>query len=182
MLATADRELTDLLRHRLLRELEVLDQLLVGGRLLERVEVLPVEVLHQGLLQRQDLVHGAHHDGDRGQAGALGGAPASLPRDQLEPVVGQLPDEDGLQDAQLRHGGGQAGQRLLVEVGPRLVRVRRDGSHRHLPKARARLAARDVRRDQRPQPPTQPAAACHRSPPWPAPGTRSRPASSDRTQ
>ena len=33
-------------------ELEVLDELLVGGRLLERVEVLAVEVLDQGLLER----------------------------------------------------------------------------------------------------------------------------------
>ena len=66
--------LADPLGHRLLRHVEVLDQLLVGGRFLERVEVVAVEVLHQRVLERQlvaDVAHDDRHD--------TGGRPAWPP-------------------------------------------------------------------------------------------------------
>ncbi len=37
-------------------EVEVLDELLIGGGLVERVEVLPVEVLDEGLLEARRVV------------------------------------------------------------------------------------------------------------------------------
>ena len=52
---------------------EVLDQLLVGGGLLERVEVGAVHVLHQRLLERGDVVALAHER--RHPADARAGAP-----------------------------------------------------------------------------------------------------------
>ena len=53
MLVIAERLLPDPLGDLLVGHAEVLDQLLVGGRLLERVEVLAVEVLDQRLLERR---------------------------------------------------------------------------------------------------------------------------------
>ena len=50
MLVTAERLLPTRVATLVVGEAEVLDQLLVGGRLLERVEVLAVEVLDQRLL------------------------------------------------------------------------------------------------------------------------------------
>ena len=52
MLVTADAALADPGRDLVVGEPEVLDQLLVGGGLLERVQVLAVEVLDQRLLER----------------------------------------------------------------------------------------------------------------------------------
>ena len=54
VLVTADAALADPGGHLVVGEVEVLDQLLVGGRLLERVEVLAVEVLDQRLLERAE--------------------------------------------------------------------------------------------------------------------------------
>ncbi len=122
-----------LLGHRLLGELEVLHQLLVGGGFLQRVEVLAVQVLHQGLLQRQHVVHRAHHHRDGRQPGPLGRPPPPLAGDQLVALVPDLSHEDRLQDAQLGDRRGQGGQRLLVEVGARLMWVGGDRPHRHLP-------------------------------------------------
>ena len=67
---------------------EVLDQLLEGGRLLERREVLAVEVLDQRLLDGADVVVGRAHDRrDRRPAGPLGRPPPPLAGDQLVTVV-----------------------------------------------------------------------------------------------
>ena len=57
-------------------------------------------------------------------------APASLAGDQLVAVVGQRPDEDGLQDAVLADGRGELVERLLVECQPRLLRVGLDAIDR----------------------------------------------------
>ena len=64
-------------------EPEVLDQLLVGAGLLERVQVLAVEVLDERLLDGTELVGVTDEGGDRGEPGLLGRPPAALPRDQL---------------------------------------------------------------------------------------------------
>ena len=68
-------------------QLEVLDQLLEGRRLLERGEIVPVQVLDQRLLDRADVVGVAHDRRHGGETGSLGGAPAPLAGDQLEPAV-----------------------------------------------------------------------------------------------
>ena len=61
-------------RHLLVGEAELLDELLVGGGLLQHVEVLPVEVLHQGLLEAVGVVEPS----GRGP-GWSGGRPAGPP-------------------------------------------------------------------------------------------------------
>ena len=66
---------------------ELVDQLLVGGRLLQGVEVDPVEVLDQRLLQAGDIVGHLDEHGNGLQAGPAGRPPAPLPRDQLVAVL-----------------------------------------------------------------------------------------------
>ncbi len=62
---------------------ELVEQLLIGGRLFQRVQLDAVDVLQQGVAQHA-VVGGLPHDrGDGGQAGLLGRAPAPLPHDEL---------------------------------------------------------------------------------------------------
>ena len=63
VLDTADAALADPTGQILVGEAEVLDELLVGRRLLERVQVLAVQVLDQGLLERGGVLDRPH---DRG--------------------------------------------------------------------------------------------------------------------
>jgi len=66
---------------------EVFDHLLVGGRLLQRVQVVALEVFDKGLLERVPIRGLAHDRRDRLQAGASRGPPATLSRDELEAVT-----------------------------------------------------------------------------------------------
>ena len=68
-------------------EVEVLDQLEVGGGLLEGGEIGAVEVLDERLLHGGHVVGVAHDRRDLGEAGAARRPPPPLPRDQLESVV-----------------------------------------------------------------------------------------------
>jgi hypothetical protein len=113
---------------------ELVQQLLVGRGLLERVELLAVQVLQQRVAQHV-VVGGLADDGrDRLQARLPTGPPAPLAHDELVAlaavVVGQLPHDDGLEQPDLADGHDQLGQRLLVEVGARLQRVGRDAVDR----------------------------------------------------
>ena len=75
-----------LLRELLVGGAEVVKQLLVGRCLLERVELLAVQVLDQGVPE-QVVVLGLLNDGaDLGQPGPLGGAPPPLAHDELIPA------------------------------------------------------------------------------------------------
>jgi hypothetical protein len=102
---------------------EILDQLLVGAGLLERVEVLAMQVFDQCLLHAVDVRDVPHDGRDGGHPGALGGSPAALPRYQLVFAVRNRPHQDGLQDAHLPDRRGQRSQRFLVEGDPRLMGV-----------------------------------------------------------
>ncbi len=104
-------------------ELELLDQLLVGSGLLERVEILAVEVLHHRLFERREVVGHPDQHGHRRQTGPFGSTPPALAGDQLVVAVVDLTDEERLQDAHFAHRGGQGSQALLVEVLAGLVRV-----------------------------------------------------------
>ena len=64
-------------------DVELVQQLLIGRRLFQRIQLRSVDVLQQGVAQ-QIVFGGLPHDrGDGGQAGVLGGAPPPLPHDQL---------------------------------------------------------------------------------------------------
>ena len=83
---------------------ELRDELLVRGGLLERVEVHPMQVLHDGLFEGESVIDLVlDEDGHHLQSGQGGRAPASLPRDQLV-LVRRAVDgthDERLQDADL---------------------------------------------------------------------------------
>ena len=62
---------------------EVRQQLLVGGRLLERIERRAVQVLQQRVAQQVGVLRGTDHDRDRVPPQALGAAESALSGDQL---------------------------------------------------------------------------------------------------
>jgi len=90
-----------------------------------------MEVLDQRLAKRFGVVRLAHDGRDRGQPRQTGRSEPPLSGNQL--VAGITPpDHDGLQHADLPDRTGQGRQRLLIELQPRLARVRRDRAHRDL--------------------------------------------------
>jgi hypothetical protein len=110
---------------------EVLQELLVRGGLLQRVELLAVEVLHEGVTEHV-VVAGIADDGrDDVQPGDLGGAQAALAHDELVVVlrVGDLAYDDRLEESHDADRLGQFLQSVLREVLARLARVRPDGFH-----------------------------------------------------
>ncbi len=148
----------------LVGQAEVLGQLLERGRLLQRSEILAVEVLHQRPLDRGQVVGGADDRRDERQPGSARRSPAALAGNELIAAVVQRADEDGLEHADLADRGGQLGERLLVEVHPRLVRVGQDAADGELLQpgdvvARGRTG---LGRDQRPEAPTKSAQPRHR--------------------
>jgi hypothetical protein len=121
-------------RQLVMRDAKVLKKLLVGGRLLQRVELDPVDVLEQCIPQ-QRVVRCVPHDGrDGGQAGGRGRAPTPFAHDQLVFVVRGRPHDNGLQNAELADRVGQLGQRVLIEDGPGLPRVSPNRADRELQK------------------------------------------------
>ncbi len=161
-------------------QLEVLDELLVRRGFLQRIELLPLHVLDDRLLQHRGVVRRAHDRGDRLEPDAPGRAPAPPARDQLEAVTTR-PDEDRLEHADFPDRFRQRGKRLLVEVLARLLRIRPDRRGRYL--LEPELVVRDdAGRDQCTETSTQPAGTCHGSPPWPTRDTRSHREMTDRTR
>ena len=114
---------------------EVLQQLLVGGRFLERAQLAAVQVLQQGVAQ-EVVVLGLLDDRRDGlEAGLLGGAPATLTHDELEadlavPVVAAIsvrrdgPHHDGLQHADLADAVHELNQPALFAEHAGLLCVR----------------------------------------------------------
>ena len=137
-------------RQLLLGAAEVVEQLLVGGRLLERVELAAVQVLQQGVAQ-EVVVLGLLDDRRDGLlAGLLGRAPAALAHDELEADLAVAvalglhrdgPHDDGLQHADLADRVHQLAQSSSSKTVRGWLRVRADrrrrGSRRTWPRARA---------------------------------------------
>src|SRR5690606_23312336 len=97
-------------RELLVGAVEVLEQLLVGGRLLEGVELSPVEVLEERVAQEVVVLDVADDRRDGLAAGELGRPPAPLTHDELVPAplaVGEGAHDDRLQDADLADRGGE---------------------------------------------------------------------------
>jgi len=108
-----------------MRQMKVLDQLLVRGSFFERVQVLPVQVLYERPFQARDVVSSLHHGRYGLQAGTTSGSASSLSGDQLETVV-NLTHEHRLNDTNALNGIDERGQCLLIEVGTWLMLVRLD--------------------------------------------------------
>ena len=79
---------------------------------IERRDVLALEVLDDGDLERGVVVDVLDQRRDRLKAGLLRGAPPALAGDQLVAVLAGRPDEDRLEDAVLPDRGGQLVERF----------------------------------------------------------------------
>ena len=115
-------------------EREVADELLIRRGFLDRIEIDPVQVLHQGLLERLGVFGCPNHCGDHGQACTLRGAPSSFSGDQLVLAVARRAHEDRLQYAELANRSGQRVEIVVGEGLPWLERVRPDGADGQFPK------------------------------------------------
>jgi hypothetical protein len=109
---------------------EVVEQLLIGGGLFERVELLPVEVLQQRVAKHIGVRRLTDDRWDVLKARPLGRPPAALAHDELVVPVTDLPHHDRLEKPDLGDGGGQLFERLLVKGAARLARIRRDRADR----------------------------------------------------
>ena len=125
------RLLPDPRRDVVVGEGEVLDQLLVGRGFLERIELLALDVLDDRLLEHRGIVGRTHDRGDRLQPDPARRAPAALAGDQLEPVAARA-HEHRLEHTDFADRLRQRGERLLVEVLARLLRVRTDRRDRNV--------------------------------------------------
>src|SRR5262249_15920184 len=142
-----DAAASDARRHLIVSEVEVLDELLVRGCILERVEVGAMDVLDQGVLEGRRVVGGTDQRPDRLQArrtpvpregaGCLGGGGARArggaprPRGSTGPAGCVAPPHR----ARVAGPGG-AGPPSRAAPGPRRrrgLRPRRRGSGRRVP-------------------------------------------------
>jgi hypothetical protein len=87
----------------------------VHRRLVERREILALEVLDDRDLARRVVVDVLDERRDRFEPGHLGGTPASLAGDELEAPVAEGADEDRLEDTVLPDRRRQLLEGLLVE-------------------------------------------------------------------
>ena len=119
------------------------DQLAIALGLLDRVQILALDILDQRDLRRRRLVDLADDRRDRVQPRPLRRAPAALAGDDLKPVaVG--PQQDRLEHPALGDRIGQLVDRFLAELDARLVGIGPDP--RDLDLAHAAARARRARR------------------------------------
>ena len=138
--------LADPLGGLLLREPVLVDQVPVCFRLLERAQVLALEVLDQGQLEALRGSGLPYHDRHPVEAGPLCRSQASLTGDQLVPIP-RSADDQGLQEAVAPDRVGERGERLLVEMTPGLVGIRHDVLYRDQPFTRRRGCRRRGREE-----------------------------------
>ena len=123
--------LADHLRQVVLRILELLDQLGITHRLLERIEVDTLHVLDDGELERFLVGNVAHQHRHLVEARALAGSPAAFAGDDLELVrVARRPHQQRLHDAFLADRVGQVLEFVGVELMPRVGAVGDEKIHR----------------------------------------------------
>src|SRR5262249_47928424 len=168
-------------RDLLVRQVEVLDELLVRGRFLQCVEVGAMHVLDQCMLERGGVVGGADEGRDRLQTGAPRGPPSTLASDQLVAVVGRT-HQYRLQDADLADRVCQRAELLLAEVLARLVPIGPDRRDRQLLVSAGAEALGRAGGDQGAEPLTQTAFSRHGIPLSRAPGTPWHPGRWSRTR
>ena len=117
--------LADRIGQRFLRHRAFVEQPPVGGRLVDRIEVLPLDVLDQRDLQQLVVADLAHDHGRPQEAGNLRGAPPALAGDDLE-AVAAAPHEDRLDDAVHADRLRELLERPLLNLQARLPRVGHD--------------------------------------------------------
>ena len=108
-----------------------LDQRGDAERFLERRQILTLQVLDHGDLERMVV---AYQSRNRGEAGHFRRSISALAGEQQVLIVGLALDDHGLQHAALANRLRELGQTLLVEISPRLLRIGPDvleGQPRH---------------------------------------------------
>lgn len=118
--------LADLFGERVLREVALLDQTLHAQRDFDCVEVLPLDILHEGHGVQVFVVHLADIGRKALQVGALRRPPAAFAADDDIFAVARFLDRNGLDDAQLADRVGQLVEGLFVELRTRLRGVGND--------------------------------------------------------
>src|SRR5260370_23631407 len=116
----------------LVRGGEVIEKLLIRGGLLERVQLLSVQVLDQRVPEQLVVRRLPDNGRDRGEAGLLAGAPPALAHDELIVSGHDLAHDDRLQQADGPDRRRELLERLLVEDLARLTRVGRYCADRYL--------------------------------------------------
>jgi hypothetical protein len=124
---------------------EIIQQLLVGSRLFQRVELFPVQVLHQRVAQQVVVGSRAHDGRDIGQPGPLCGPPSPFPHDQLVLPAAGFADDDRLEQPDFPDGLDQLIESVLIEHLPWLAGVRRHGGDRQFLEVRAAHGAASLR-------------------------------------
>jgi hypothetical protein len=104
----------------------LVDHPVVHRRLVQRRQVLALEVLDDRDLERRVVVDVLDQRGDRLEAGLPRRAPAPFAGDDLLRVRSERPDQDRLEDAMLADRGRKLVEGLLLEDETRLLRVRFD--------------------------------------------------------
>ncbi|KAK0330219.1 hypothetical protein LTR94_033717, partial [Friedmanniomyces endolithicus] len=104
----------------LLRVAEFVEQPLIGLRLLDRVEILPLDILQKSDLQRFAVGIVADDDRHLVETRALRRAPAAFAGDDLV-IMAVGADDDRLDHAALGDRGGEFLQRGFVEMAARLA-------------------------------------------------------------
>jgi hypothetical protein len=165
--------LADPRRHLLLRQPELVDQPVIGRRLLDRVEVGALQILDQRALERLAGVDVLHHHRDLHHPGALRRPPPPLAGDEQVAAAVPRPHHQRHDHAVRLDRRRQLVELGLAEVPPRLLRARVDVLDRRLEvgplaldrrrggRGRARSGGRRrgrrARRHQRAQPAPEPA-------------------------
>jgi len=106
------------------------DQPLIGLRLLDRVQILALDILDQRHLERLVVAELADDGRDFVQPRPLRRPPAPLASDDLEAVAVRA-DDDRLDDAARLDGLGEFDQRLFLENPAGLARMRLDAGDRN---------------------------------------------------
>jgi hypothetical protein len=87
-------------------ELEIFQELAIGGSLLERTKILPLNVLYQSLGQRSLLIRASHNGRHLIEAGALGGSPAALTGDEFVAILIYRAYDDWLEHPYFHYRSG----------------------------------------------------------------------------
>jgi hypothetical protein len=107
-------------------EIELLDQLLVSTGLIERVQVLAVQVLDEGLFETHGIISLMDECRDRLESCASRSAVAALAGNEFELFRPDLSHEHRLEDADGLDRVHKGGQALLAELVAGLEWVRPD--------------------------------------------------------
>ena len=110
---------------------EVVEQLLVGGRLLKGVELRAVQVLDERVAEHVIVGRLADDGRDVLESGSLRRPHPALAHHELVAPGAKLPYHHRLQQADLGDGGGELLECVFVEGQARLTGVRRDRADRH---------------------------------------------------